>query len=657
MSTAYFLIGKTLGKYQVVRHLGHGGMAEVYLGEQVHLNRQVAIKILHPFLAEEKGFVNRFQREARIVATLRHPNIVQVYDFDFNEEFGVYYMVMEYIEGPTLRERLERAEISQQEGVRIAAAIADALEYAHRRQMVHRDIKPANILFTEDNQPVLTDFGIARMLSLTGLTASGAMVGTPAYMAPEIGIGQPGTALSDIYSLGVVLYQMITGQLPFDAEVPMALVMKHINDPVPSPSRLVASLSPDLEAVIVRMLAKQPEQRQSSAGDVATALRGVMGWEAPASAVVNATTASRSAFRQSSAADGGTQPPSTLPDLGEGDEPEQPLLRRVTPRPTNPPDSSGEAAARRRGRLMRVLRWAAVLCALLLFGLAGWSAAIGQVPPFLQQLLGSGPAVPAVISVGALSEATETPSPTRQIAPTWTPAPRATPTPTIAANCVHRAEVLRIHTTPADSVLPPGATLRADITLRNGGACAWPVDTRLALTSGEALGAATSVLLRPLVIGDQVQLQLYLRAPEKSGAVRSVWEVQLPDGRAISSPLTFALTIGDLATFTPVPTTETPPTPTPTTPLTILAPELREWAEDAPTKLWRGALTLKADGGSGTYRFYRDAIRADTEITGDTLAFEWQRCAGFPLTLIVASGAEIARWQGTIAYPAPERCQ
>ena len=229
-------------------------MAEVYLAEQIHLNRPVAIKVLHPFLAEESGFVNRFQREARIVATLRHPNIVQVYDFDLNEEFGVYYMVMEYIEGPTLRERLEKNTVSRQEGIRIVAAIADALEYAHRRQMVHRDIKPANILFTGENQPVLTDFGIARMLSVTGLTASGAMVGTPAYMAPEIGIGHPGTALSDIYSLGVVLYQLVTGQLPFDAEVPMALVMKHINDPVPPPSQLVPDLPAGLEAIILKML-------------------------------------------------------------------------------------------------------------------------------------------------------------------------------------------------------------------------------------------------------------------------------------------------------------------------------------------------------------------------------------------------------------------
>ena len=180
MGSIHFLLNKTLGKYQVTGHIGNGGMAEVYRGQQINLDREVAIKVLHPFLAEDEGFVTRFKREARIVATLRHPNIVQVYDFDYNEEFEVYYMVMEYITGPTLKERLVDGPFEPKEAAAVAAAIADALDYAHRREMVHRDIKPANIMFTDEGQPVLTDFGIARMLSLTGLTASGAMVGTPA---------------------------------------------------------------------------------------------------------------------------------------------------------------------------------------------------------------------------------------------------------------------------------------------------------------------------------------------------------------------------------------------------------------------------------------------------------------------------------------------
>ena len=215
VSSVRYLIGKTLNKYEVLDHIGHGGMSEVYRGQQAKLDRMVAIKVLHPFLADEEGFVVRFEREAKIVATLRHPNIVQVYDFDHDEELDIYFMVMEYIDGPTLKNRLEESPLSPEETARVGAAIADALDYAHQRSMVHRDIKPANIMFLDEHQPVLTDFGIAKMLTLSGLTASGAMVGTPAYMAPEIGLGNPGTASSDIYSLSVVLYQAVAGCLPF----------------------------------------------------------------------------------------------------------------------------------------------------------------------------------------------------------------------------------------------------------------------------------------------------------------------------------------------------------------------------------------------------------------------------------------------------------
>lgn len=626
-------------------------MAEVFLGEQIHLDRQVAIKILHPFLAEETGFVNRFQREARIVATLRHPNIVQVYDFDLNEEFGVYYMVMEYIEGPTLRERLEKGGISQQEGVRIAAAIADALEYAHRRQMVHRDIKPANILFTGENQPVLTDFGIARMLSLTGLTASGAMVGTPAYMAPEIGIGHPGTALSDIYSLGVVLYQLVTGQLPFDAEVPMALVMKHINEPVPAPSRLVANLPPKLEAIILKMLMKQPEKRFLSAGEVATALRNVMGWETPPAALVNTTT---TAHMTTSTVETAQEAPS----LPSTEEPEQPLLRRFTPQAATPSDANDSRAAERRQRpLARAWRWMLVLIAGIVLGFMGWGVIMGQIPPWMQQYLPARQSVTTTPQVLSLTEATLTPTAQRSIAPTWTPMSEGVSTPTATMTCTQRAEVLRAELVPKDATLPPQTMVRADITLRNREACAWPEGTRLALTAGESFGGNNSIPLQALAAGAQIQLQLYFRTPETPGAYRSVWEVQLPDGRAISSALIFPLTVGDLPTFTPAPLPLITETPIPVEPLTALPPTLRGWTENLQEQVWQGELSLAAEGGSGTYRFYRDAIRADTEIPNATLRFEWRRCTDFPLTLIVVSGEEIERWQGSIPYPAPERCQ
>ncbi len=210
------MIGKTIGRYRIVEHLGRGGMAEVYKAHQASLDRYVAIKLMHTFLADEKEFLARFEREAKVVATLRHPNIVQVYDFDVDQ--GVYYMVMEFINGETLKARLQALEargewVSLDDAVRIVLAVGSALRYAHERNMVHRDVKPANVMITLDGQVILTDFGIAKIVSTSNLTASGAMVGTPSYMAPEQGMGQPGDERSDIYSLGVMLYQLVLGRL------------------------------------------------------------------------------------------------------------------------------------------------------------------------------------------------------------------------------------------------------------------------------------------------------------------------------------------------------------------------------------------------------------------------------------------------------------
>jgi serine/threonine protein kinase len=245
-------------------------MAEVYKAYHPGLECYVAIKVLHPFLAGEKDFLARFEREARVVATFRHPNIIQVYDYESNVEDRCYYMVMEFIDGPSLKTRLrdlgqEGRRLPLDEAIRIVIAVANALDYAHRHGMVHRDIKPANIMFTQDGQVILTDFGIARMVDTTPLTASGAMVGTPAYMAPEQGMGRVRDERADIYSLGVMFYQLATGNLPFDADTPMAIVLKHIHAPLLPPTTLNPGLPPAVEAVIMRALAKDPDKRYQSA--------------------------------------------------------------------------------------------------------------------------------------------------------------------------------------------------------------------------------------------------------------------------------------------------------------------------------------------------------------------------------------------------------
>lgn len=264
------MVRKTLGKYEIIDRIGRGGMAEVYRGYHASLDRYVAIKLLHPFLADDPEFKDRFENEARNVAKLRHPNIVQVYDFEYDAEGDSYYMVMEFINGPTLKDRIfELGTIGDRfpvpETIRIVRNAAEALAYAHQRNMIHRDVKPANLMIDEDGRLVLTDFGIAKIVTGAQFTASGGMVGTPAYMAPEQGLGEAGDERSDIYSLGVILYQLITGRLPFDADTPLAIILKHVNEPVPNPRRFAPDLTDALEKIVCKVLEKEPTERYQTA--------------------------------------------------------------------------------------------------------------------------------------------------------------------------------------------------------------------------------------------------------------------------------------------------------------------------------------------------------------------------------------------------------
>ena len=274
------LVGKTLSKYRVVARLGRGGMAEVYKAYQPGLNRYVAVKVLHGHLADDEDFIGRFEREATAVARLRHPHIVQVYDFDV--ESGLYFMVMEFVEGPTLKAELKERSVKGQifplpETTRIITALASAIDYAHSRGMVHRDLKPANVMFTAEGQVVLTDFGIARIVGAKRYTMTGAISGTPAYMSPEQGQGERGDERSDIYSLGVVLYEMVTGQVPFDADTPFAIIMKHINDSLPLPTAVNSDTPEEVERVILKAMSKDPGDRYQKASEMAKGLREAVG--------------------------------------------------------------------------------------------------------------------------------------------------------------------------------------------------------------------------------------------------------------------------------------------------------------------------------------------------------------------------------------------
>ena len=274
------LVGRTLGKYRLVAKLGRGGMAEVYKAYQPGLNRYVGIKVLHSYLLGEENFVARFEREALAVGKLRHPNIVQVFDFD--REGETYFMAMEFIDGPTLKDELEARHTTGQpftlnEVARIFTGLCSAIDYAHARNMIHRDLKPANVMINQEGQVVLTDFGITRIIGATQYTKTGALSGTPAYMSPEQGQGQHGDERSDIYSLGVMLYEIITGVVPYDADTPFVIIMKHISEPVPPPTRIVPNLPTSVEQIIFKTMSKNPADRYQKAGELALALREAVG--------------------------------------------------------------------------------------------------------------------------------------------------------------------------------------------------------------------------------------------------------------------------------------------------------------------------------------------------------------------------------------------
>jgi tRNA A-37 threonylcarbamoyl transferase component Bud32 len=266
------LEGQSLGKYRILEPLGRGGMAQVYKAYHPSLDRYVAVKVLRSDLVEEAEFLARFRREARAVAALRHPNIVQIYDFDVQDD--LYYMVMELLEGDTLKAymnalRVQGERLPAGEMVRIFNDVLAGLAYAHSEGIIHRDLKPANIMLTRKGQAVLTDFGIAQIVGGTQYTISGALMGTLSYMAPEQGLNGHCDVRSDIYSLGIAYYEALTGSVPFDADTPLAILMKHINDPLPLPRKSDPTIPEPFERIALKALAKRPEDRFQSAAEMA----------------------------------------------------------------------------------------------------------------------------------------------------------------------------------------------------------------------------------------------------------------------------------------------------------------------------------------------------------------------------------------------------
>lgn len=279
------LTGRLFGAYEIAAPLGEGGMAAVYKAYQPAMKRFVAVKVLSRKLAESSEFTNRFQREAIMLAQLQHPHILPV--FDYGQVDGYSYIVMPFLQNGTLAELLETRRRSLTEIYQIMTQIGGALGYAHARGMIHRDVKPSNVLIDEQGNCLLTDFGLARMVEASSdmLTSAGAIMGTPAYMSPEQGKGDTLDGRSDLYSLGVIFYEMLTGQVPYRDKLPMMVVIKHIRDPLPSARELAPDLSDAIERVLIKSLAKDPDERYQTAEDFVQAVQKAIQVNPPGRAV------------------------------------------------------------------------------------------------------------------------------------------------------------------------------------------------------------------------------------------------------------------------------------------------------------------------------------------------------------------------------------
>ncbi|HZJ22213.1 MAG TPA: bifunctional serine/threonine-protein kinase/formylglycine-generating enzyme family protein [Anaerolineales bacterium] len=290
-------IGKTVGRVRIDKYLARGGMAEVYLGSHLTLERPVAIKFLHSYIEQDADLLSRFHREARVVAGLRHPNIVQIFDFDSTD--GHPYIVMEYLKGPTLANYLRRMHerherIPPHQVARLLKGLTAALDYAHEQGVIHRDIKPGNILLnsradeisfdkplTNDVEAILTDFGLVRIVDATSQTASGMVSGTPMYMSPEQARGDKTDHRTDIYSLGVVLYEMLAGRVPFEADSTMTILHMQINSPPPP----IPGVPGAVQAVMNRALTKSPEERYQTSREMAVDFYLAIGMTAQAETI------------------------------------------------------------------------------------------------------------------------------------------------------------------------------------------------------------------------------------------------------------------------------------------------------------------------------------------------------------------------------------
>jgi len=336
-------IGQVLGgRYQLEALLGQGGMSAVYRATDPNLRRTVAIKLIHSHLAADPEFVRRFEGEAAAVARLRHPNIVQVYDFNHDDD--VYYMVLEYVPGETLQDKLRSLNrkgqlLALDQIVATGITLSEAVQYAHNQGMIHRDLKPANVMITPQNEAVLMDFGIAKIVGGENLTATGAMIGTVSYMSPEQIRGQRPDHRADIYALGVILFEITSGRRPFEGDSAPSTMMMHLTEPVPDLRQINQNIPLPLVQVIEKSLAKDPNQRYQSAAELAAALRTV-DLQAAASTINTAATTMLQSPATPAIAPPLPTPPRPVTQSTTGPQPVAPPAATTGPQTTTPPPTA-----------------------------------------------------------------------------------------------------------------------------------------------------------------------------------------------------------------------------------------------------------------------------------------------------------------------------
>jgi serine/threonine protein kinase len=277
-----FEIAELVGSYKIVDQLGRGGMATVYKAYHKALDRHVAIKVIHKAFLEDSNFLSRFQREAKVVASLDHPNIIPVYDF--SEHKDQPYLVMKLVDGMTLKERMDKEPLSYDEILKIVDSVGAAIDYAHNKRILHRDIKPSNVIIASDGKIYLTDFGLARIAQSGDSSLTGdRMIGTPHYMSPEQAMSSTDLdGRTDIYSFGVMLYEMIVGRVPFTADTPFTVIHDHIYTPVEPPREINPQIPVEVEEILMKALAKKPADRYPTIGEMILALRGALDEKEPA---------------------------------------------------------------------------------------------------------------------------------------------------------------------------------------------------------------------------------------------------------------------------------------------------------------------------------------------------------------------------------------